>query len=62
MEQQLPVTSEERGESHQLAAPDAADHRPAYRQDISVAFLPLALITFLFLAFAAAAWTILAAG
>jgi hypothetical protein len=37
--------------------PDAPDQR---RQPISVAFLPLALVAFVVLAFVAAAWTLLA--
>jgi hypothetical protein len=39
-----------------------ADERPALRrrQPVSVAFLPLALVTFIILAFAIATWTFLA--
>jgi hypothetical protein len=33
----------------------------SYRQPVSVAFLPLAIVTFLVLAFAMALWTFLAA-
>ena len=41
-----------------------ADDRPALprHQPVSVAFLPLALVTFIILAFAIATWTFLAAG
>ncbi|HEX7067806.1 MAG TPA: hypothetical protein VF295_06355 [Candidatus Limnocylindria bacterium] len=40
------------------------DERPALQpqQPISVAFLPLALVAFIILAFAIATWTFLAAG
>lgn len=39
------------------------EHRPPLqpRQNISVAFLPLALMAFIVLAFVAAAWTLIAA-
>ena len=40
-----------------------ADRRPVpgWRQPVSVAYLPLALVTFIVLAFAMAMWTFLAA-
>lgn len=61
-EQNVPATTDEGAIDHE-PEPVAADRgRPAYRQEISVAFLPLALVTFLILAFSAAAWTILALG
>ena len=42
-------------------APADADHRPPITADrpLSVAFLPLALVTFIILAFTIAAWTFL---
>ncbi|HEX2844856.1 MAG TPA: hypothetical protein VHP64_06360 [Candidatus Limnocylindria bacterium] len=42
-------------------APADTDHRPPVAADrpLSVAFLPLALITFIILAFTIAAWTFL---
>ena len=57
MDSNLPATRAE--------APAAeTDERPALprRQPVSVAFLPLALVTFVILAFAIATWTFLAAG
>jgi hypothetical protein len=39
-------------------ATDAEDHAPARRQPLSVAYLPLALVTFVVLAFIIAAWTL----
>jgi hypothetical protein len=62
MERNVPATTEEQAAEHEPETAEAVEEQPAYRQEISVAFLPLALVTFLFLAFAAAAWTILAAG
>lgn len=45
-----------------LAVPDADGRRATeWRQPVSVAFLPLALVTFLVLAFAMALWTFLTA-
>jgi hypothetical protein len=42
---------------------EAEEHEPLpRRQPISVAFLPLALVAFVILAFVIAAWTFLAAG
>ena len=38
-----------------------ADRRPVWRQPVSVAYLPLALVAFIVLAFAMAMWTFLAA-
>jgi hypothetical protein len=60
MDANLPATRPEMP----LAAPDeAARPEPLpRRQPISVAFLPLALVAFLILAFAIATWTFLAAG
>jgi hypothetical protein len=37
------------------------DRRPVWRQPVSVAYLPLALVAFIILAFAMAMWTFLAA-
>lgn len=37
------------------------DRRPVWRQPVSVAYLPLALVTFVIIAFAMAMWTFLAA-
>ena len=46
-----------------LALPEEAPPEPLpRRQQISVAFLPLALIAFIILAFVIATWTFLAAG
>jgi hypothetical protein len=56
----LPATREESMPLAELEEP-AAEPLPR-RQPISVAFLPLALVTFLILAFAMATWTFLAAG
>lgn len=48
-------------ERSQTALVEHRDEPPLEaRQNISVAFLPLALVTFLILAFVAAAWTFLA--
>jgi hypothetical protein len=57
MDSNLPATRAE-------AAAAETDERPALprRQPVSVAFLPLALVTFVILAFAIATWTFLAAG
>ena len=38
-----------------------ADRRPVRRQPVSVAYLPLGLVTFIVIAFATAMWTFLAA-
>lgn len=54
MEPNLPATRPDTD-----AAFDRA--RPPRRQPLSVAFLPLALVTFILLAIAIAAWTFLAA-
>jgi hypothetical protein len=56
MDRNLPATSTDTS----LVETEAAPLPP--RQRISVAFLPLALVTFIILAFAIAAWTFLAAG
>jgi hypothetical protein len=54
MEPNLPATRED------VAADDTAAERPLPAQrPLSVAFLPLALVTFLVLAFIIAAWTFL---
>lgn len=56
MESHLPATRDE------TPAALPGDHAPlGRRQPLSVAFLPLALITFILLALAIAAWTFLAA-
>ena len=58
MESNLPATRDEtatRGEYHE---PETVGRR----QPIGVAFLPLALVTFIVLAFVMATWTFLAAG
>ena len=56
MERNLPATRTDTS--------DDLRERPALprRQPISVAFLPLALVTFIILAFIIATWTFLAAG
>lgn len=54
MDSNLPATRDE--------PPDADEPMPlARRQPLSVAFLPLALVTFIVLALIIAAWTFLAA-
>lgn len=56
MDRNLPATRSE------TALAEAEDREPLpRRQPISVAFLPLALVTFIILAFVIAAWTFLAA-
>lgn len=56
MDRNLPATRSE------TAQTDADDRAPLPRhQPLSVAFLPLALVTFIVLAFTIAAWTFLAA-
>jgi hypothetical protein len=60
MEQNLPATRPEMPLA-ELDEDVAAEPLPR-RQPISVAFLPLALVAFLILAFAIATWTFLAAG
>jgi hypothetical protein len=57
MDSNLPATRND-------AAALETDERPALprKQPISVAFLPLALVAFIILAFAIATWTFLAAG
>lgn len=60
MEPNLPATRPEMPLA-ELEEDAAAELLPR-RQPISVAFLPLALIAFLILAFAIATWTFLAAG
>ena len=52
----LPATSTDT----RVAVTDA-DRRPVWRQPVSVAYLPLALVAFIVLAFAMAMWTFLAA-
>ena len=55
MDRNLPATRPD-------PAADAAERAPLERrQPLSVAFLPLALVTFVILAFVIAAWTFLAA-
>jgi hypothetical protein len=55
MDRNLPATRPD-------PATDAAERAPlARRQPLSVAFLPLALVTFVILAFVITAWTFLAA-
>ena len=58
MERNLPTTRPETG----VANGDVHDEPLPRRQPISVAFMPLALWTFITLAFVIAAWTFLAAG
>jgi hypothetical protein len=61
MESNLPATAPETA-IVEAAAP-AAEAPPApIRRPISVAYLPLALVAFVVVAFAIAAWTFLAAG
>ena len=57
MESNLPATRTD-------AVAAESDERPALprRQRVSVAFLPLALVVFIILAFAIASWTFLSAG
>lgn len=56
MDRNLPATRTE------TSLADAADAGPLERRrPLSVAFLPLALVTFILLAFVIAAWTFLAA-
>jgi hypothetical protein len=63
MESNLPATSSETALVESGAAPIADAPVPApVSQPLSVAFLPLALATFVLVAFAIAAWTFLAAG
>lgn len=54
----LPATRAETGIV--VTDPDRA-REPEWRQPVSVAFLPLALVTFIVVAFAMAMWTFLAA-
>ena len=62
MESNLPATSSETGLTEVgEPAPEQRAARPP-SQPVSVAFLPLALVAFLILAFVIAAWTFLAAG
>jgi hypothetical protein len=59
MDSNLPATRDDAP----LALPEDAPAEPLpRRQPINVAFLPLALIAFIILAFAIATWTFLAAG
>jgi len=59
MDSNLPAT---RTETSLADAADARDAAPLERRrPLSVAFLPLALVTFILLAFVIAAWTFLAA-
>ena len=59
MDSNLPATRPEAP----LALPEEGPAEPLpRRQPISVAFLPLALVTFIVLAFVIATWTFLAAG
>jgi hypothetical protein len=59
MDSNLPATRPEAP----LALPEEAPAEPLpRRQPISVAFLPLALVAFIVLAFVIATWTFLAAG
>jgi len=62
MKSNLPATGSETGlvEAGE-PAPDQHAARPP-SQPLSVAFLPLALVAFVILAFVIAAWTFLAAG
>ena len=53
-EPNLPATRDEAPAAHVDQLPPVAPERP-----ISVAFLPLALVTFVVLAFSIAAWTFL---
>jgi hypothetical protein len=57
MERNLPATQTDAPPPHE----DPADHyADASSRPVSVAFLPLALVTFIVVAFAMAAWTFLA--
>lgn len=56
MDSNLPATRPETSSADPRDAEPLARHRP-----LSVAFLPLALVTFIILAFVIAAWTFLAA-
>lgn len=59
MDRNLPAPQHQPAE----ARPDLTDRAPVERnRPVSVAFLPLALVTFILLAIAMAAWTFLAAG
>lgn len=58
MESNLPAPTGEHG----LAEVEAPATPLPPRQPVSVAFLPIALATFIIVAFAIAAWTFLAAG
>jgi hypothetical protein len=59
MESNLPATRPDA----ELAVRDDSSVEPLpRRQRLSVAFLPLALVTFILLAFAIATWSFLAAG
>lgn len=59
MDRNLPAT---RSETALAEVTDADDRAPLpRRQPMSVAFLPLALVTFIILAFVIAAWTFLSA-
>jgi hypothetical protein len=58
MEPNLPVPTGEHG----LAEVEAPATPLPPRQPLSVAFLPLALVAFIIIAFVIAAWTFLAAG
>jgi hypothetical protein len=57
MEPNLPATQTDTSLAEVEARPPLPTHRP-----ISVAFLPLALVAFIILAFIIAIWTFLAAG
>lgn len=59
MDRNLPAT---RSETALAEVTEVADRAPLpRRQPMSVAFLPLALVTFIILAFVIAAWTFLSA-
>jgi hypothetical protein len=59
MESNLPATSSETALTERM---DAPAEPPPRSQPLSVAFLPLALVVFILLAFIIATWTFLAAG
>jgi hypothetical protein len=65
MESNVPVTAEETGlvldATHDLHGDHVDPQLQVVRQNLRVALLPLAIITFIVLAFIAAAWTFLTA-
>jgi hypothetical protein len=65
MERMLPSAREEAGltvdPTHDLHGDHVDPQRQVVRQNLRVALLPLAIIAFMLIAFAAVAWTFLAA-